>query len=138
MNGSLPTFLLNLCDYSVMFSALMAFVSMFLGLLVMPLLLNGKFNPMFGPKPGEGWEPGKGGLNPYHPFFRCYDYAKAILFEKFARSKFNVGKEVFRAQVGGVTIFLCWLLILSFRITAFAFAVGFLYLGFEKLKNWGF
>jgi len=133
---SVHPFFYRLCGYGILFIALMALSLLILGLLVMPLLLNSKFNSMFGPKPGESWEPGKGGLNPYHGFFRCYDYAKAILYEKFARSKFNVGRDVFRAQVGSVTIFLCRLLVLSFRVTMTVLAIGTLYSGFEKLRSW--
>jgi len=136
MIESLPFFFRELFFYCLIFVWSMVFVSLFLGLLVMPLLLNGKFNSMFGPKPGERWDPGKSGLNPYHAFYRCYDYAKAILSEKFARSEFNVGRDVFRSQVGGVTIFLCRLMIISFRVSMFAFLLFALYLGFEKLKSW--
>ncbi len=104
-----------------------------LGLLVMPLLLNGKFNPLFGPRPGERWEPAKNGLNPYYMFNRCYDYAKAILFENFARKKYNVGREAFRVHVGRATILLCWVLYVSFWISMIAISIACVYLALQKL-----
>lgn len=87
MGELIDKFVFRFCQFGIAFVILMELIFLFFGLFVLPMILNRKFDPIFGPKPGESWEPGKGGLNPYHVFFRCYDYAKAILFERFSRRK---------------------------------------------------
>ncbi len=106
-----------------------------LGVVIMPILLNGKFNPIYGPKKGEPWEPHKMGLFPFYMFTRCYDYAKALLFDGFAKRKFAASRDIFRAQVNRPTIFLSWLLVLVYWIMI-ANLVGFVFLEALEKSGW--
>ena len=78
------------------------------GMIILPLILNRKFDPIFRPKKGESWEVGKSAIFPYYFYFRSHDYARAIAYPNFAQKKFNCSREFFRNKIGTVT----WLLIL--------------------------
>lgn len=64
------------------------------------LVLNRRFDPLLGPKPGEKWEFGKSPAFPYYFLFRSTDYARAQFSEKFAQKKFGVSKEFFTSRMG--------------------------------------
>lgn len=90
-------------------------------------VLNGKFDKLLGPPPGEKWEVGKGALFPYFPIFRMRDYARAILSDRYARKKFHQPKTFFRDRVSPATPYFCalyWALEICLWLSFLLFGVS--------------
>lgn len=84
------------------------FPTTFLDIFLLPFYLNKRFDPYFGPKPGESWEIGKSPAFPYYMVHKAYDYANALLFEDFAKKKFSSSRDFFREKVSRFFILICW------------------------------
>lgn len=91
------------------------------GIIVLPITLNKRFDPIYGPKKGEQWEIGKNAAYPGYFVYRAHDYAKAILFEDFALKKYFTSSREFRAQVAGWVIPACWFYLCCWYVFGFVF-----------------
>ena len=89
---------------------------LFFCMFLLPFYLNKRFDPFFGPKPGERWEFSKSPAVPYYMIDKARDYAKAILNDQFAKSKFSSSREFCRSKIHSVFIPICRYSVWSERV----------------------
>ncbi len=108
-------------------------VWLLLAILIMPMILNRKFNPIFDQR-GRKWGPLKGYSSYWYVTLRSLDYATAILFNRYARKEFELEREFFRSKVGKFTVFLCWVYWVTTKVTLTFIALGIVYQLLYELK----
>jgi len=109
------------------------FLFVLISLIVIPYKLNSIFDPMTGLAVGKKRNFGTGKLFPYGFAFRSWEYAKAIIYPKFAIKEFGTKPDFFSARVSKKVIFLCHIhLAINYFTLGFAIPMTFALTLYEK------